>query len=179
MSRQIKESKTLKPSKTGTNPIKVMVSVLALMAAAPFQSARAQLSITCTQVMNFGAVLVPANAGNMVITPSSAFSATGGLSVISNPHPGKCYIKTLAATAAPSVVVSIGVKRTDITNATGGKIRVTNFNLKTPSGGRTVTYSSVSLANGFIVGIGAEGQYSKNESRGSYSGTITITATTP
>ena len=163
----------------GNKPVKIMVSVLALMAAVPIQPARAQLSVTCTQAMNFGAVLVPANAGNITITPSSAFSATGGLSVIHNPQPGKCYIKTLAATAAPSVVVSIGVKRTDITNATGGKIRVTDFNLKTPNGGRTVTYSSVSLANGFIVGIGAQGQYSKNESRGSYSGTITITATTP
>lgn len=159
-------------------PAKVIISHLAFLAAFPVMPAMAAPSITCSQALNFGGVL-NVNGGTLVLKPNSAYSSIGGVQVITAPQPGQCFIQTTAKTPAASVIVEIGTKRTNLLNGTGEKLKVTDFNIDTTSGGRTQTYNGTSLAAGFSIDIGGSAEYGNNQSIGAYTGTITLTITTP
>ena len=160
---------TGKKQKQKKKKILVSLSVMTLASLGSVGQVGAQ-TINCPQPLSYGNIVTCGVAGSVTVTPSGTRSMTGCLSSGGAPFSnGRCIVTQ----SFPFRPIQISVPASAvITNGTSS-MAINNFNLITDAGGATVTRTAP-LVN---IPLGADMSVGASQPGGSYSGTVTITAT--
>jgi hypothetical protein len=149
---------------------------LSLAAAAlwPVAGAHAQLAVNCTQVMNFDDLAACGGGGSVKVTPGGAVSDGGCVLVLGTPKQAKCSVQNFATSG--SIQVKMSAKTINLTGA--GTMQLKSFNIATPAGGPTKTWTDVALtATPLEFGVGGLLSVNPGQSNGVYSGNVIMTVT--
>ncbi len=157
---------------------KTLVAVSALALSAAYGGpVFAQLQITCSQAIRFGAYDACSN-GKLTVQPNGSTSNLGCLVTITAAQPGQCILSTLGPGPSKSVKVSFAVNFINITNGTSN-VKIDSFQMRATTGTKSAakaTFSPTQVTNTVTLNVGARMNYNDNQAIGNYTGNITINA---
>ena len=163
--------------------ILVRVSALAVLAApAWITSARAQnLKLTCKQPIDIGNIIATNCAGSYVISPDGVHKNVGGCLVVNSAaQAGSCELSVTGGAATKSAVVAF-TKADFLLSAAQAFTSVKMDSLRMKLRDETtivtkLTLGTPTLASKVTIDIGGTLNFDNNQSAGSYSGQVSVSA---
>ena len=172
--------------KAKTTPKKQIVRLSAFLLASAFacpQPARAVATLSCPISLLFGDYNVCTSTEKATITPGNSRSLTGCLSTGGAPYNrAQCnWSQTFGTSGLQQLIISVAAASYKITNSTGAKMTVDNFQCRFQGSATTVTGACQRTTTPFflLMDIGADLTVKAAQATGNYSGTFTVTTNIP
>lgn len=155
----------------GSTMVKLSLAIATFM---PFSEALAQIAVTC-QPIRYG-TLADCGGGKLTVTPGGVVNTIGCIAVLGTPQAGLCKATGITSTTG-SVAFELSAKSAVIATGANNMV-VSKFNIGTSGGGRTKTYTSVSLTGTQLSApIGGRLRVVDPQAQGSYTGSLIMTVT--